>query len=227
MRIPEVLVGSLITIAILAVGIGIGHVPIAPQHSDGAIETYTLWLTLFTAVLGVATIGLWVTAARDSARQSRETEITQRAYLSVEPAGINPFKKTPPSVIGHIIVRNVGHLPARKVSIFVQLSLSEDRHFVPPVVERSQAEGSRAIHSTAQVRQGSETTEPISNLKARPRVRRYLYVWGAVFYHDGFTDGGTTTFCHRYNTASRSTSGATVSIAPEKARYHEDGNDAT
>ncbi|MHB1104128.1 MAG: hypothetical protein ACYC0C_15415 [Devosia sp.] len=157
MRVPEILIGSLLTIAILAIGLSLSGSPIAAESVEVSAEVllaqYTFWLTVFTAVLGFATIGLLLTAVLDGRRRSRDTEITQRAYLSVEPEGINPFRSSPPSVVGHVAVRNVGHLPARNVATLVQLELTTDRHFRPGPVNRGDAEGSRVIQSTAAIRQ--------------------------------------------------------------------------
>lgn len=62
-------------------------------HKNGEAIT-----ALFTVVLAISTIGLWSStrnlwsATVDAAnRQEKDTEILQRAYLSVEPGGIHRF----------------------------------------------------------------------------------------------------------------------------------------
>jgi hypothetical protein len=58
----------------------------------------------------------------------------------------------------------------------------------------------------------------------------YIYVWGAIFYKDGFDNSRTTHFCHRYNcnniSQQTSTTGFRRYIAQEFARYHPYGNNA-
>src|SRR5580700_349525 len=71
----------------------------------------------FTIVLALSTIGLWTAtlrlwgAARDTAeQQSKDTEIIQRAYISVEPGGISPhiYGSTDEiqKHVGHVRIRN-------------------------------------------------------------------------------------------------------------------------
>ncbi len=61
----------------------------------------------------------------------------------------------------------------------------------------------------------------------------YLYVWGAVFYNDGFGNDRTTRFCHRYNcqnigyiTMSPGNIVMGYKIEGNFARYNRYGNDA-
>src|SRR3954469_23957816 len=63
------------------------YVP-APQDGDDALATYTLWRVLFTAILAVSTIGLWMVTAKtlghaqeDAARQAADTKISNDAAI--------------------------------------------------------------------------------------------------------------------------------------------------
>src|ERR1700730_1136687 len=55
---------------------------------DDPVAFFTFVLAIFTGVLGVSTIGLWIVTAKGIRNQARETQILERAYLTVEPAGI-------------------------------------------------------------------------------------------------------------------------------------------
>jgi hypothetical protein len=50
----------------------------------------------------------------------------------------------------------------------------------------------------------------------------YLYVWGIVQYHDGFTSGRWTRYCHRYNFSALDQ--GKYSIPRQNYRYHHKGN---
>jgi len=79
------------------------------------------YLALATVVLAVSTIGLWIVSVCAGRRQSRETQILQRAYLSVEPVGIEPWVpfgsniSSGEVVVCHCGIHNKGNLPARDV----------------------------------------------------------------------------------------------------------------
>jgi len=66
-----------------------------------------------------ALFGAWLAFSglkEQIALEQENTRILQRAYISVEPLGIEPFYSAagvPDNVIGHVECRNVGHLPAR------------------------------------------------------------------------------------------------------------------
>jgi hypothetical protein len=74
--------------------------------------------------------------------------------------------------------------------------------------------------------------------KARKKDGLYLYVWGAVYYEDGFGSGQRTTkFCHRYNCINLAEiweppgMGGAARLKGHEieamfARYHRYGNDA-
>jgi hypothetical protein len=64
-----------------------------------------------------------------------------------------------------------------------------------------------------------------------------LFVWGVVFYRDGYDESRFTRFCHRYHWESRDRTieaiyraglptRAEALISSDKARYHPSGNEA-
>ena len=81
------------------------------------------------------------------------------------------------------------------------------------------------------MRQGSLQTIPASQIC---NSGKYVFVWGVVYYHDGFGTRRFTRFCHRYATASydrsvnwkAKTFRTRCILDGDKARYHTEGNEA-
>lgn len=193
---------------------------------------------VFIGLLALLLLGaihqLWL-ALRDTARaQKRDSEIVQRAYLSVYPLGINPFDASSYAE-GHIGIRNVGHLPAQKVRWFIAVTPSSDNrraHF--PIGAFS---GSNVVHATSEMRQWGRA--PISPQEFQNFLQNnlWIYVWGVIHYDDGFGNERHTNFCHRYDARGFSPSASGLSfeqalqlgratISPEGAVYHQHGNEA-
>jgi hypothetical protein len=66
--------------------------------------------------------------------EQENIRILQRAYISVEPLGIEPFYSSggvPDNVVGHVQCRNVGHLPARDF----QMSRVRMKWVAPDLIE--------------------------------------------------------------------------------------------
>ena len=70
----------------------------------------------------------------------KDTRILQRAYISANMAGIANTTDGP--LIGHVIFKNVGRLPARKFCWLVKISVG-DEGFTPPKIKRRELEGIR------------------------------------------------------------------------------------
>src|SRR5262249_62383595 len=69
---------------------------------------FTGILALFTAMLAIFTKRLW-----------SDARILRRAYIAVEPLGIH-LMKNGSDLIGHVGIKNAGHLPARKLNWFIK-----------------------------------------------------------------------------------------------------------
>lgn len=157
-----------------------------------------------------------------------------RAYLSVEPRGVNWLTMSS-RVIGHVLIRNVGHLPAKRVATLVRMTVSDSRLFSEIEIGEDKASGSRVMQPSVEIRQGSRDAPPIMRATT-VMPGKYFYVWGVVYYDDGYGCTRFTSFCHRYDAASRNDSTPELSmhgtryrgslIDADKARYHEKGNDA-
>jgi hypothetical protein len=198
----------------------------------GETEAY---VALFTFVLAVGTLALWRSthklwiATRDTAkRQERDTEILQRAYIAVEPAGLREHRDRDDRIHPSIILRNVGHLPARQVSWRTNNSATRDNvtgEFPDfgdkigfPIPNWREDDGAIVLPpGTASFqRVGTVFTKDLSN---------NFFVWGIVTYDDGFGNERFTRFCHHYSTKNI-IGGLGVTLPAESARLYEYGNDA-
>jgi hypothetical protein len=187
----------------------------------GVLTTFWRWTThdavaAYTAVLAVSTIGLWIVTARGIRNQRRDTEILQRAYLSVEPGGIKPPFDRADRVRGYVICRNRGHLPARKLSWHTRTDTAQEGAEEFPIGEMSEARGVVAPGTEMIVSAGTFFTNKLQNT---------LFVWGMVTYDDGFGNRRYTKFCHWYYTKAFYGEG-TFEIPPDAGQMWEYGNDA-
>nr|WP_295470281.1 hypothetical protein [Mesorhizobium sp.] len=159
-----------------------------------------------------------------------------RAYLVVEPNGINQLSGRK-DVMGHVLLRNVGNVPARNVTLYVRMEISthpeptaKDRRRNFPV-RKPTGKATRVVHPSGHMHQGSEDTFPTD---AAEQSDHNVYVWGVAYYEDGFGEPRFTKFCHRYSTAAYMRARDTTSlraqarpvIASDEARYHNYGNEA-
>jgi hypothetical protein len=92
------------------------HVPFWQKTLDDPVAA-------FTAVLAVSTILLWWVTWQTGRRQSQETKILQRAYVSVEPRGTHLMKDAG-QMIAHVAIKNAGNLPATNLSWFIDIRYS-------------------------------------------------------------------------------------------------------
>ena len=69
----------------------------------------TIAIAVFTATLWRSTNKLW-NVTQDTLRHAqRTTKQELRAYISVQPAGINPYRGIEERILGHVLVVNSGH----------------------------------------------------------------------------------------------------------------------
>ena len=159
--------------------------------------------------------------------QNRETRILQRAYLTVEPDGIDQFKVKQDApiedLVGRIIIRNVGHLPAREVGWCSKVSFSADPKFAAfDEIPDSDYDGKNVLPPGSPMAQTTKAFPSTDLLLLNQAKTRHCFVWGRVRYKDGFGVERHTNFCHRYNCEARDGN----AILAKYARYHVHGNDA-
>ena len=94
-----------------------------------ALSTFVL--AIFTWRLWLSTHRLWSVTNKTLEHAERTTRRELRAYVSVEPLGINEYIGHN-YLIGHYQIRNVGKIPARDVTIYSTIELDrngERTHF--------------------------------------------------------------------------------------------------
>lgn len=190
------------------------------------LEAFWHWTThdpvsFYTAVLASSTIGLWIVTWRGILKAARDTRIIQRAYLSVEPGGLNPLvgrEHEHGVVVGHVALQNVGNLPARNVSWFIQVTLSANGDLNDFRIHEDGFHGNNVIPPGTKAIQGSS--------KVTLASEGFIYVWGQVRYDDGFGQRRFTSYCHRYNRATFRRLDGAHGIRGTDARFHEYGNEA-
>jgi hypothetical protein len=206
-----------------------------------AVSFYTFVLAIFTGVLGITAIKqikylrlanetarIAANAAKQSAEtQANDTRIIQRAYISANPRGVIPFGGG--FADGMVGFENVGNLPARSVSWFIDLTLDPDVQWQGfHIKEDGFIGGTHVIPPGTEMRQWKHAEPSAEDFEGFKRKNYFVFVWGEIRYDDGF--GGTrrfTKFCHRYD--RRGFDDKRVSppqISPEGAVFHQHGNEA-
>jgi hypothetical protein len=192
-----------------------------PQTYYCDLRITDVYIVLFSGLLVIVTGGLvWV-----GIQQYRDTRILQRAYVGVNPSGIET--DTFGQLIGHVVFENAGHLPARDFYWGIKIDSANIGDWLPGKLIIADLEGVAVLPVGAKWKMGSGACDP------RPRERwEYAYVWGRVEYTDGFGQRRFTNFCHRYPWAKRGWSGGAEGVIREEwvdvdhARFHKFGNDA-
>jgi len=189
--------------------------PVIAAIATGFIGWFTY--ALYKATAALAEISR--TQAKIAETQADQNEILQRAYLSAEMLGINPYLGEGDMVVAHVSFRNVGRLPASNVtwSITKDIDPNDERK---EFVIKNRFFGDNVIAPGTPMTQGSEPFE-------RPNSDAgFIYVWGEIRYRDGFNANRFTRFCHRYNckTFQLLPERTRRGILAEYGRYHEYGN---
>jgi hypothetical protein len=224
------------------------------QAADTRLSVILLFLTFGAAAWAVWEARKAAKAATDGASAAeitnrivaRSAALELRAYLSVLPGGINQLIRSH-FAMGHVLVRNVGKLPARNVWVEVSMriddrddlggaSLRDDVMYsvsVDPKEFDPNFSVDRAIQPGTEMRQGSAEKDEIHILDIENQPPRHIYVWGVAYYDDG-SKRRFTRFRHRYAIASRvrrddwghlsDTTREIITV--DKARFHPFGNSA-
>jgi len=211
MLIPIVL-GVLLTIAAVTVGL-----PQYQVHMEIRLGEWVLAIATFLLV--AVTWGLVRSAERTARKQLR-------AYISIEPEGIGEYRPGD-RVVPRVSFHNTGSVFAKYVATSINCELSDDGD--RKVFDDGEVSGNNVIAPNGRILRGSDQPirmQDIDDARDAAVVRNkqlYLYVWGVVRYHDGFTAGRFTRYCHRYNFSGLPK--GTYSFTPERYRYHHHGNE--
>ncbi len=195
------------------------------RDNETALVRWTAGLTISTVLLFAATVALGFFAYQQGREIKADTRILQRAYLSVEPGGINQFLDGTHRLACDIVMRNAGNLPATNVAWYITREIAVEgkkRGFT--IAAR---EGKIVLPPKAFARKGSKNclnrSEVLANKNPKGTdTQCWVYVWGQVDYLDGFNNRRFVKFCHRYNIGASNSEGA---IGVRAGRYHEDGNE--
>jgi hypothetical protein len=126
--------------------------PAAPPDNSG--WWFNFWLVAFTGALVVVGVGqsyliFWTveatqTAANAAEVQTKDIRILQRAYIAVEPRGID--LTTDVKLVGQIVFKNVGRLPATGFASFIQgIEIADAEWIAPTLTEADLPEQGRGI----------------------------------------------------------------------------------
>jgi hypothetical protein len=232
-RIPEILLGSLLAIAVLAIGLALGSQYLPQQASQIQTSQHasevTIWgmrvgeglLALATLLLVCVTLWLVLDGRRNARRQLR-------AYKSAEPEGIVEFIPRD-RVVARIRFHNTGSIFAKDVCSFVDWKLSDNGELPETefIIDETKISGDNVIAPRGTIRYATGAISKSQIDAGRSAAKRadnqfYLYVWGILKYHDGFISGRYTKFCHRYNFSGIPE--GEYKIPEENYRYHHHGN---
>jgi hypothetical protein len=206
------------------------------NKTDEAIAEYTFWLTAFTGILAIATVGLAVYTARlhaataglKSLAESQEklTKTIQRAHVWADIGSIRSLTGEP-GFVPRIVIRNSGHLPAKGVGwAFGDAHFTTDNEWKPPSPLPTPG-GDITLAAGASMTHGGRT---LYIKKGDHPPKTYLYVWGCVTYWDGIANHQITQFCHRYSLDrlwwDKEGHGLRV-FAKQHQRFNRHHNDAT
>jgi hypothetical protein len=179
---------------------------------DGNCRWDVAWFTVVLAGVGK--------------QQIADTKILQRAYLSVEPQGIEWSGAG--VFVGQVIFKNVGKLPATEfVNVVKKIEVRDAEWATPIPIDGDLPKITPGmIPIGAEVPQGSPGISYAEVAKTTVSGDKYLYVYGRAKFKDGFGSDRHVNFCHRYPWAKVQPLTSGYRISKEFARYHQYGNSA-
>jgi hypothetical protein len=126
------------------------------------------------------------------------------------------------NLVGQVIFKNVGKLPATEVVSVVKKIEVHATWSTPALTDADLPSWiTGVIPIGGEVPQGSEGIALNVVNRAKVSGGKYLYVYGPVRFKDGFGCERHVDFCHRYPWAKATSGGE---IPKEFARYHQYGN---
>jgi hypothetical protein len=162
-------------------------------NHENVVAFGTMVVAIFTYTLYKSTNKLWDVATRQAGENEKALQITQRAYIAVEPMGLRPYGADG-QVIAHYKVRNAGRLPAKNIRWFAYVRMDDNKEANHFPIDESDLYGDNVLAAGATMTHGTDRL---------PMKAQHIYVWGIIRYDDGFGKERFTKFCHRYNTDAR------------------------
>jgi hypothetical protein len=140
----------------------------------------TDWAIIASAVATAVVAVFMIVLACVGRRQITDTRILQRAYLSVEPKGIE--WSTNGFLVGQVAFKNVGKLPATACVSVVKKIEVRDADWVTPILTDAalprRTPGLVPIGAEVPQRSGGITPKEVA--EAQVSGDKYLYVWGEL-----------------------------------------------
>ena len=181
-------------------------------------------VAMFTLVLAVSTIGLWVATLWLYLGGEKHSERQLRAYIvATVQADIQNFNAAarPLVILGFV---NAGQTPAHDVRVFTSCAVAKFPLNGPPKPPEElgpgHSEGVIGPQGTFHIRQKSHEVVTVEEHRAVQKGAAAFYVYGEVFYRDAFKRQLHTRFCHFYHGE------AAKNINGPLASYHK-WNEAT
>jgi hypothetical protein len=139
------------------------------QFVETVIKPYHEIITaVATAILAVYTIIL----ARIARRQNRDARIVQRAYVRVGPGDIRT--NSGGEYVGHVLIENVGQLPATKFTWRFETIHVADGDWQTPLLKKLKFRYGNVLPIRMQIVRGSKgiSRQPIDACLAKPKFSR-------------------------------------------------------
>jgi hypothetical protein len=182
----------------------------------------------FTAIATVVIAFLARTMARANRAlqkigeaQLSETKILQRAFLTIYPGGVETIVHDPQ--IAKILIKNSGNLPATNVRWVIHSALSADRFYKGfDILANDIVQSTNVLAPKGEMLRFQDLHHSNTKMHQLQQRSLALYVWGIVYYSDGFTSGRWTKFCHRYESDCLAVGDS--ELRAEHARQHQYGN---
>ena len=190
-------------------------------------EWIVLIATAVSAAAAVVVAKFTIVLADVGRGQVADARILQRAYVSVEPQGIEwliPQRQ----FIGQVVFKNVGKLPATEFDSVVKIEVHDAEWKVPNLTDADLPGFIGVIPIGAEAPQGSAGITQSEIEQAQVSGDKYFYVFGRAKFKDGFGTDRHVNFCHRYPWAKVAAlpPTTTIIIPKEFARYHQYGNNS-
>ncbi len=173
-RPPEIIIGVLLAVAVFGMGMVFappflhGEVEIASvKLNDWLLVLFNCLLVVFTAFLWWSTRMLWRITRDIADHQARDTRVLQRAYIGTKGDGIE--QTSTGELVGQIVIRNVGKLPANDVRWFIDMTAGDEHDWKPPEVDPANLRPTGVLSIDTEIVRGGPG-RPIS-------PQRYWYVW--------------------------------------------------
>ena len=184
-----------------------------PPKGDFVGVPWDGWVAIFTGVLTVATIGLWVANWKSLEHARTTSERQLRAYVGVQKATIKNIGTDDP-LEAWIVIKNSGQTPAYHLRHWRDMSLGPSPVREAPTDEELSQSVYLGPGDTFDIVATLERPTGIDLIMERTKADNDVWLTGAIYYTDAF--GKDREFKFRYYWAGQN------KLAPA-----DTGNDAT